>query len=93
MKNNVLSAACAPKVGEDRLIMDFAVFDDIKNQEPFVPLFVELAKACFNSGYGKNKPILVYTDNMDTSVEEQEFLQQFTPIQTKTLMHYCYKNL
>jgi hypothetical protein len=90
--NNVLCAACAPKVGENRLIMDFAVFNDIKNQEPFVPLFVELAKACVNSGYGKNKPILVYTDNMDTPVEEQEFLQQFTPIQIKTLMHYCYKN-
>jgi hypothetical protein len=92
-ENNRLCAACAPKVEEAHLIMDFAVFDDIKNQEPFIPLFVELAKACINSGYGKNKPILVYTDNMDTPVEEQEFLSRFTPIKTEILMHYCYKKV
>lgn len=89
-ENEILTAACAPKEEENRVIMEFAVFKDVKNQEPFVPLFVELAKACVNSGYGKNKPIVVYTDNMDTPVEEQKFLQQFTPIQTEILMYYCY---
>ncbi|MHA2270772.1 MAG: hypothetical protein ACXACI_02850 [Candidatus Hodarchaeales archaeon] len=89
-ENEILTAACAPKEEEKRVIMDFAVFRDVKNQEPFVPLFVELAKACVNSGYGKNKPIVVYTDNMDTPVEEQKFLQQFTPVQTEILMYYCY---
>ncbi|MFQ5976548.1 MAG: hypothetical protein ACE5OZ_00275 [Candidatus Heimdallarchaeota archaeon] len=88
--NEILTAACAPKEEENHVIMDFAAFKDVKNQEPFVPLFVELAKACVNSGYGQNKPILVYTDNMDTPEEEQKFLQQFTPAQTEILMYYCY---
>ena len=88
-----LCAACTPKEEENRLIMDFAVFRNVKNQEPFIPLFVELAKACINSGYGTNKPILVYTDNMDTPVEEQQFLKQFTPVLTKIAMYYCYRKL
>ncbi|MHA1945903.1 MAG: hypothetical protein ACXAC6_12520 [Candidatus Hodarchaeales archaeon] len=89
-ENEMLKAACAPKEEEKRVIMNFAVFKEVKDQEPFIPLFVELAKACVKSGYGKRKPILVYTDNMDTPVEEQEFLKQFTPVQTEILMYYCY---
>ncbi|MHA2203175.1 MAG: hypothetical protein ACW991_05750 [Candidatus Hodarchaeales archaeon] len=89
-EDEILTAACAPKEEEMRIIMDFAVFKNVKDQAPFIPLFVELAKACVNSGYGKNKPILVYTDNMDTPVEEQTFLQKFTPVQTKILMYYHY---
>lgn len=92
-EDGILGAACTPKEEENRLVMDFVVFRKVKNQELFIPLFVELAKACKNSGYGKNKPILVYTDNMDTPIKEQKFLQQFTPVQTKILMYYCYKKL
>ena len=72
------------------LMITASRFKDIKNQEPFIPLFVELAKECVNSGYGENKPILVYTDNMDTPLEEQKFLKQFTPEKLDVLMYYCY---
>ena len=89
-EGEILTAACAPTEAENRIIMDFAVFKNVKDQAPFIPLFVELAKACMNSGYGKNKPITVYTDNMETTIEEQKFLQKFTPVHTKNLMYYHY---
>ncbi|MHA1975888.1 MAG: hypothetical protein ACW98I_03175 [Candidatus Hodarchaeales archaeon] len=92
-EDEILCAACTPKEEELRVIMDFAVFRHIKNQEPFIPLFVELSKACIKSGYAKNKPILVYTDNMDTPAVEQKFLKKFTPVKTKILMYYCYRKL
>lgn len=91
-ENEILTAACAPKEEENRIIMDFAVYKNVKNQEPFIPLFVELAKACVNSGYGNNKPILVYTDNTDTPREEQVFLKQFTPVKSEILMYYFYRD-
>ena len=96
LENDVLTAAGAPVVfkppqeDEERIILRFAAFKDSKKQEQFIPLFVEAAKECLNSGYGENKPILVYTDNMDTSKEEKAFLKQFTPIKSDILMYYYY---
>ncbi|MHA1940087.1 MAG: hypothetical protein ACXACP_02120 [Candidatus Hodarchaeales archaeon] len=95
-EEGVLKAAAAPLVvkpseeEEERIILRFAAFKKVKDQRPFIPLFIEIAKECINSGYGDNLPILVYTDNMDTPKEEQEFLQSFTPVKSTILMYYYY---
>ncbi len=99
LENDVLTSAGAPLVfkppqeDEERIILRFAAFNDSKKQEQFIPLFVEVARECLNSGYGENIPLLVYTDSMDTSKEEQAFFQQFTPIKSDILMYYYYLDL
>ncbi|MFX0151292.1 MAG: hypothetical protein ACFFAJ_10955 [Candidatus Hodarchaeota archaeon] len=95
-ENNSLTAASAPLVfkssqeEEERIILRFTAFKDIKNQEAYIPLLVEVAKECLKSGYGKEKPILVYTDSMDSPREQIEFLKQQSSIKTEILMYYYY---
>jgi hypothetical protein len=95
-ENDILTAAAAPLIvkpsekEEERVILRFAAFKNVKDQRTFIPLFIEVAKECINSGYGENLPILVYTDNMDTPKEEQVFLSQFPPLKSTDLMYYYY---
>ena len=76
---------------EERVILRFTAFKDIKNQEAFIPLIIEVSKECIASDYGKGIPLVMYTDNMDTPRELQDFLSQFTPMKTEILMYYYYK--
>ncbi len=96
-EENVLTAAAAPLIvkaseeDKERVILRFASFANPKDQRPFIPLFIEVAKECIASGYGANLPILVYTDKMDTPKDEQTFLQQFSPVESVVLMYYYYR--
>ncbi len=76
---------------EERVIQRFTAFKDAKTQEAFIPLVVEISKECIESGYGNDKPLVMYTDSMDTPREQQIFLEQFTPLKTDILMYYYYK--
>jgi hypothetical protein len=99
LENDVLTAAGAPLVfkppqkDEECIILRFAAYNDSKKQEQFIPLFVEVARECLNSGYGEDKPISVYTDKMDTSQKERAFFEQFTPIKSDVLMYYYYNDV
>jgi hypothetical protein len=96
LEKEVLTAAGAPLVfkppqeDEECIILRFAAFNDSKKQEQFIPLFVEVARECLSSGYGEDKPLSVFSDNMETSQEERTFLQQFTPIKSDVLLYYYY---
>ena len=95
-ENEELIAASAPLLfkppqeEEERIIQRFTAFKNIKDSGSFIPLLVEVAKECVNSGYGKDKPILLYTDLIETPSEQQELLKQFTPLKSDILMYYYY---
>ncbi|MHA1945596.1 MAG: hypothetical protein ACXAC6_03125 [Candidatus Hodarchaeales archaeon] len=75
---------------EERVILRFSAFKDAKTQEAFIPLVIEISKECIESGYGNDKPLVMYTDSMDSPREHQIFLEQFTPTKTEILMYYYY---
>jgi hypothetical protein len=95
-EGDVLTAASAPSLikppGEDdeRIILRFTAFKDINNQDLYVPLYIAVAKECMESGFGENKPMLIYTDEMDTPKVQQEFFKKFTPSKSDVLMYYYY---
>ncbi|MHA2224555.1 MAG: hypothetical protein ACXAC8_05095 [Candidatus Hodarchaeales archaeon] len=95
-ENDILAAASAPLIfkppqeDEKRIILRFTAFKNVKNQETFIPMIVEVAKECLSSDYGKNKPLLVYTDNMDSPPQQITFLEQFDPIKSEEFMYYYY---
>ena len=76
---------------EERVILRFSSFKDAKTQEAFIPLVIEISKECIESGYGNDKPLVIYTDSMDSPREHQIFLEQFSPTKTEILMYYYYK--
>jgi hypothetical protein len=76
---------------EERVILRFSAFKDAKTQDAFVPLVIEVSKECIDSSYGNDKPLVMYTDSMDSPKELQTFLNQFTPVKTEILMYYYYK--
>ncbi len=92
-----LVAAAAPLIfkppenEEERMIIRFSAFKDAKTQEAFIPLVIEISKECLESGYGNDKPLVMYTDSMDSPHEHQIFLEQLTPTKTEILMYYYYK--
>ena len=95
-ENKELIAASAPLIfkppqhEEERIIQRFTAFKNVKDPEPFIPLLIELAKECLNSGYGKDKPILIYTDLIETPPEQQVLIKHFTPLRSDILMYYYY---
>ena len=91
-----LIAASAPLVfaptpeDEERIIQRFSAYKYVKEQKGSIPLLIEMAKECITTGYGRDKPFLVYTDNMDSPSDQREFLNQLTPEKSEILMYYYY---
>ncbi|WP_455143770.1 hypothetical protein [Candidatus Hodarchaeum mangrovi] len=95
-ENKELIAASAPLIfkspqqEEERIIQRFTAFKNVKDPDPFIPLLIEVAKECLNSGYGEDIPMLFYTDLIETPPEQQELIKHFTPLRSDILMYYYY---
>lgn len=79
-----------PQEDEERIILRFSAFKDPKNQEPLIPLMIEVAKECLKTNYGQDKPFLAYVDDMDSPQAHRDFLGQFSPIKSDIFMYYFY---
>lgn len=95
--NNKLVAAGAPLLyklplrEKKVLILRFTAYRDSKTQEGFRPLLIEVARECIKTKYGVNRPLSLYSDQMDTPPNVRAVIEELNP-EGEVAFYYFYQD-